>query len=304
MFRIVSGDVHLLHHIHQEGFSGRVHSVFTHAVNLTTPEAMPELWSIVCAGGDHGPNTLVADIPSFTGCSLHPGDSAAGVTDGHAVTLCVGEGHYALRFCLDAAAAWEGPRLVYPRETGPLRDTLRNVRDLVHPGLHRTGAPPTPFEHKVRELLLDRTRALMAALGARRVREAQHLADGLIGLGVGLTPSGDDVLLGLIAAMTIQDAPSACLYEFWHHVAAEAARKTNLISATGIRAAAHGRMRETLSACLLALLHGSVPAARQQLAAVLAIGSSSGADLAYGMLQGLELNLFLGDNDYGDTYCH
>lgn len=79
---------------------------------------------------------------------------------------------------------------------------------------------------------------------SRRDLAPHHRA--LAGLGEGLTPAGDDVLIGYVAGLA--------LFRRWpdmaHHVAESAARRTSALSATLLRHAALGEVPEPVHALL------------------------------------------------------
>lgn len=104
----------------------------------------------------------------------------------------------------------------------------------------------------------------------------------LLGLGGGLTPLGDDVLAGWLAAMTASD------HDGRHPIAAEVERlapgRTTLLSATLLSCAARGDVLPEYAAVVAALDRRNHLAALERLTA---IGHTSGQ----GMLLGLTLAL-------------
>jgi hypothetical protein len=106
-----------------------------------------------------------------------------------------------------------------------------------------------------------------------------------MGLGVGLTPSGDDFLCGFMAAAR------ACSPELIPVLAAatEAGlHRTSRISGSLIRCAARGFWPAPLVNLAEALAGDRVPDALVALGDLGRLGHSSGADLATGFLFGLE----------------
>ncbi len=107
----------------------------------------------------------------------------------------------------------------------------------------------------------------------------------LVGLGPGLTPSGDDVLTGLLAA----------LWRFRAHELAAAvgaaaiAGQTTALSATLLHCAARGQAGREVAAVLDGL-SGHAPLERA-VARLLGAGHTSGADLIWGMAAGCRASL-------------
>lgn len=88
---------------------------------------------------------------------------------------------------------------------------------------------------------------------------AGDIARSLVGLGPGLTPSGDDFLAGCLVALRLAGR-HARADELWAAVAAHAHGGTHAISHAHLRAAARGRAGEGLHRVLDAVLEGDTPA--------------------------------------------
>ncbi len=101
----------------------------------------------------------------------------------------------------------------------------------------------------------------------------------LLGLGSGLTPSGDDVLAGYLAGAAAYGLPVDELRTF---VCAEAPRRTTTLSAALLRHAAAGEAIPQVCRLLLALDDGI--RTDDALAGLLRVGHTSGAALAAGVL--------------------
>jgi hypothetical protein len=110
---------------------------------------------------------------------------------------------------------------------------------------------------------------------------------GLIGLGPGLTPSGDDFLMG---ALTVLDALGQTKMHaaLGHAVAAAAPALTSPVSACFLRAAAAGHVGERLHDMVAAALSGDVEAA---VAAARRIGHTSGWDALAGVATTLQATM-------------
>jgi hypothetical protein len=101
----------------------------------------------------------------------------------------------------------------------------------------------------------------------------------LLGLGSGLTPSGDDVLAGYLVGAAAYGLPVEELRTF---VRAEAPRRTTTLSAALLRHAAAGEAIPQVCRLLLALDDGI--GTDDALAGLLRVGHTSGAALAAGVL--------------------
>ncbi|MBS1253628.1 MAG: hypothetical protein MAG451_02680 [Anaerolineales bacterium] len=108
---------------------------------------------------------------------------------------------------------------------------------------------------------------------------------GLLGFGPGLTPAGDDCLLGVLAARRMSGEPARILKT----LVGDLAGRTTALSAAFLREACNGRfagqwhhLRDALAAKQAALIEAS-------LRRILAYGASSGADALGGWVIGMSL---------------
>jgi hypothetical protein len=106
--------------------------------------------------------------------------------------------------------------------------------------------------------------------------------DALIGLGPGLTPSGDDFLGGVLVALHHLGASDVAGY-LAEKVLSRAERRTNEISYAHLAAAAEGEGLAPLHAVLSNLCAPGAPRLGQSLSDVDAIGHSSGWDALAGV---------------------
>jgi hypothetical protein len=81
-------------------------------------------------------------------------------------------------------------------------------------------------------------------------------AEGLIGLGPGLTPSGDDYLAGMLVALRVFGRPTQA-DSLWRWLASRLPGRTSAISTAHVAAASAGEAHEALHACLENLAGGS-----------------------------------------------
>lgn len=134
-------------------------------------------------------------------------------------------------------------------------------------------------------------RALLDAAQRFDSQAASSAASQLIGLGEGLTPSGDDLLAGFLAGLHCAVGENTQRAQFLSEFGEAAIRlssRTNDISRAYIYHAAHGRVSSRI-ADLARALCGSTFRARLQpaLAAALQMGHSSGMDAVTGLLCGI-----------------
>jgi hypothetical protein len=105
----------------------------------------------------------------------------------------------------------------------------------------------------------------------------------LIGLGPGLTPSGDDYLGGMLVALHSFDRADFAA-RLWRWLAARLRERTSAISGAHLAAAAAGEAHETLHACLHDLLGTRAPRWKDRFAQLERVGHCSGWDALAGAL--------------------
>lgn len=143
-------------------------------------------------------------------------------------------------------------------------------------------------------MLAEALAAADAGGDAPRGRDLRPAVRGLVGLGKGLTPGGDDVLAGLLVGLRATGR-RVLLQQVRRAIGSDVADRTTAISVDLLRLAAAGHAAtETLR--LLGALHavGRMPPGAGHLAllqtavdGLLAVGHTSGADLLQGLLLGL-----------------
>jgi hypothetical protein len=272
-------------------FHGRVHSVFARVVNMVHDDS--RLYTLAAGDLDDAPNTAVLEgVASFAAFDLAVGDPVRG----DAQRLQVGDG---LAVVLTAASAWTGALPRYPATPSALCANLCCLRAEL-PRLGAGGGTMTSptgsgtFDHAVTTLLEQRVDRLSAALEQCDLADAVQHARAMLGLGPGLTPSGDDFLVGLFAVFNVAGSPCHGWLRGGREVLDGAEDATHAISLAALTEAAAGRVRASITALIAHLLHGLPGSLPVPLRRVLAIGSTSGADIVAGIRCGLELNIFHG----------
>jgi hypothetical protein len=262
------GDGRLLAAWRREGFDGAVHSVFDRVVNIA--DARGRLVSLAVRSLDNAPNTLLIDAAGIDRRALRSG-MAARARGG---ILAIDEARFAVRF--ERAAPWHAQLPEYPADDTQLRANLFAVRG--HP---EGDCPP---------LLEPLSRAMGHALHHDDVAAVRVHGRALLGLGPGLTPSGDDFLVGLFAVLNLANSPCHGLRHACHDILADVDAHTNAISIAALQEAARGRVREAIQELLLEMILGRARL-HDALARVLGIGATSGRDIVAGIMCGLEANV-------------
>ena len=126
---------------------------------------------------------------------------------------------------------------------------------------------------------------LMTAIDRGDSREIALCAEKLLGLGLGLTPSADDVLLGMLYVFrTVPHRAPAGAQMLSESIAQLSDRCTNQISAAYLKAVLAGAPYERMEQVFCGLCGGEV----LEIEKLTQIGSSSGSEMLLGMLLALK----------------
>lgn len=147
--------------------------------------------------------------------------------------------------------------------------------------------------------------ALAACCAAGDMPGAAEAVRSLLGLGPGLTPSGDDMVAGLLLALRLLGGATRGARAVWlaDRLAATVTRhardRTTPVSAALLHYAARGQGSVEVAGVLRAL--GGLEPAPAAVARLLAVGHTSGADLAWGLSAGCQAVLALPPADRHDS---
>ncbi|WP_258280148.1 DUF2877 domain-containing protein [Paenibacillus sp. SC116] len=290
----LSGDIEFVQVIERSTFSGWIHSIFDKTVNIERLEN-GELYTVACRSMDNGPNTLVTEISHFHELGLGVNDNVY-VENGH---LCMGN---KLIVPIHQVYKWECRLPDFPKDAEQLQRNLEIMREHIHlyghtGGMKQGGQSRSnhSFENEVSKMLHERSSLLKHALLNHLPSATQH-ATSLIGLGPGLTPSGDDFLVGLFTIMSLPNNPYRQDMQWCEETADTAKGLTNDISYMTLKKAAVGKVRASIVNLLHALASPNQDELINALSRVLNIGSSSGTDIALGLICGLEIHIENGGN--------
>ena len=184
---------------------------------------------------------------------------------------------------LAQAERWDAglPPLV-PAAGARLRQGMERIKEVL------AGAPVESLAHPAFRpaRAAEGMDALHSGLRARNSAAVAAGVQCLAGLGLGLTPSGDDLLTGALVAIALLRPPHAASVR---GAVLEGTRgRTTRISRAYLEAAARGEAGEAWHLLALRLDEGPDEEITTAAARVLAFGETSGADLLVGFLLGLE----------------
>lgn len=274
----------------------QVHSVFRRACNIETDAgALLTLLAPGCGNLPHGIRCL-----SPINARLRPGQPATLECAALSVPAA------GLVVDLSRAAVWRGtvsaasPELRDSQAHGALgilRGTLRNhAPDRgVAPALFRSGDPRSVFERALRSRIVRSLPIIARATGAGDAGAVVSALRALLGLGGGLTPAGDDFIVGYLAALwsrSYREPGIAALLRALAGPVGQLSLRTNAISRQMLLDALEGHFAERLTEVVNCICRGGDVASAARRA--LEVGHSSGADVLCGLLFGFAPGLVAG----------
>jgi Protein of unknown function (DUF2877) len=245
--------------------TGAVHSAFEHALNLLMDG---ELWTVLAAGRQDAPFGIrLASADPAGGLAVRPADPvhvrAGFMRVGPQVVDCRAAGRW-------APAPWAMPA---PGLDARVSFVEREARSRAWSGSE--------------QIARDLTQALRSSDVelARVVRRS-------IGLGPGLTPAGDDVLVGMLAVLTSGAAAALPIASRLRGALAPVLHLTSDVSRHLLSQAARGLPGRSLHELGRSLLEGAPEhTLARALARVLDTGCTSGGDACTGLAAACHLSL-------------
>ncbi|MDR3561637.1 MAG: DUF2877 domain-containing protein [Negativicutes bacterium] len=296
VLKAVACDSQCIDRLLRPGFSGQVHSLFARVINFCDSNAV--LYSLATADMDNAPNTVRVLLPADFRLD------AAGIVCGDWLRSGCNCLTIAEKLVVDASGAdrWQAslPRFPAAAQLDLLVANLAVLEGVIAAkgwsgGLKEVQpADGQGFSSLVSRELAARADSLFAALEDSDFSLALVHGRSLLGLGLGQTPSGDDFLGGLLAVLQMPGAPFEENYiNLAKSLVQEAAQLTGAVSLAMLQQAGQGRVRESVTGLLEELTGGTPNEVAAAADRVLALGSTSGTDIAIGLARGLTHGLWL-----------
>ncbi len=279
-----------------------IHSVFNNVMNLAAPDN--SIISLCRNNLPDGPASLITSLQapnSWLTLGFHPGEP---------VTLSEHELRLPRNLVISGLAnarIWNplsAEELPRPHDPNAILDHIKRLSSTVSEmdasegfsslipifggnDTHGVSEAVTPFA----AMYIPTIRNLYKSIAAGDPEGVSVPAAALAGAGPGLTPSGDDLLSGLMLSLTLAckifrfppDLPHALCSRIY----ACTEGKTNSISRHFLRYSADGIPDELSQRCILSLLSGSFEAVRQSAGELCRVGSSSGKEQLLGIILGI-----------------
>ncbi|HGY1167181.1 TPA: DUF2877 domain-containing protein [Citrobacter braakii] len=276
--------------------TGRVEQVFSRAVNLFIPEQQ-RLFTLLSECCDNAPNSCRL---ALTHCEdlFQPGEPVSFTQSGIAVG-------YDKWIETSGCLMWQMPR-GSPDAERFATISWRHWAEVIRQQLNRDDTlflyqGDNPFYQEItRELQLRRQSLITALSTGENICIA---VSDLIGLGIGLTPSSDDYLVGLSTILFISGHPLNKYRQDFLTALQIAGNNTTLLSKITLEEAFHQRYRESVTRLVTHIITEQPHVARKFITDIKNIGSSSGCDMLYGMADACGLSQRSGGNYVDQDSC-
>lgn len=295
-----------------QGKIGLIHSIFQRVINITVLEN--RLISLVGQEVGQGPLNILVNIPS------HINLSTIGIKRGDIVTR-IGEsiviGENAIVISTKMTELWES-KINFQASLQPLKIIMANIEIMKNIALasdHLSGLGELiPFTNinglqdskteklgSVSHFALPHISSMLKAIRSGHSRDIIRITKHLVGLGPGLTPAADDMLLGLMISMLYIsenfNETSIDVKKINKDIISIISGKTTIISEEFLREASVGKVNETVAFLMENLLTSRQRELENSVRKVLDLGGTSGTDTVFGIILGSHLTLI-------DIYIH
>lgn len=145
-------------------------------------------------------------------------------------------------------------------------------------------------ENVLHQFLITGSSLLKEGLEENNEKKVNEGIAKLVGLGHGLTPSGDDLLTGVSLVLNSSNYPNQEMTQLFNQQLTSRLSKTNLISQNQLRLSMNGKALAPTITFINALFEGKeIEELMVSMKEILTIGSSSGSDILSGVFLGMEL---------------
>lgn len=251
-------------------FKGKIHSKFDKAVNLKLDGG--DLFSLLVSSIDKSPTSIIINLESFTNLNVGLGDSF--YLDESKLVL--GTEEFSLEYAIEYSLNL--PEVYINSEY--LKENVSMFKEYIEELMEKVS---DPIEELIYKKIFDSAIKLKQA----EKTKVELIFKSLVGMGIGLTPSGDDFLVGLISVASLKNSGMKQYLDYFQKMLIDSKNSTNEISYSVLINAARGYFKEVYSDFLEVVFSRRVTV--EDFERILSIGYSSGKDTLIGMLTGLEI---------------
>lgn len=277
---------------------GYIEQVFSRAVNIHLPEK-EQILTLLSADCDNAPNSCRLALEHCLNI-FKPGEQVSFKHSG----IEIGTDK---RIDFSSCTRWQPDALFITQQQINQTD-WHNIARIIQASVEQSSSlfyfcGDNIFYQEMSRQLQHHRRELISALCAGNGSAIKNEINGLLGLGIGLTPTGDDYLAGLSAVLFITGHPAVKYCEIFKSTLEAGKHKTTLLSVITLREAINQRYRESIYDFIHQILMGNVENIHPFINEIKKIGSSSGCDMLCGMADAFALTKINGGN-YVDQDCN
>ncbi len=289
-----------------QGKIGLIHSIFKRVINITVLEN--RLISMVGQEVGQGPLNILVNIPigmNLTTIGIKKGDVVTRVGE----SLIVGEN--VIVISTKWVELWK-PRRNFQGGLQPLTTIIANIeilKDVALASDHFNGLGELIHHTQISGLKVSRTDdlgsvaqfalphivSLLKAIKSGLSHDIIQVTKHLVGLGPGLTPAADDMLLGLMISMLYMSENFSTtrinVEKITRDIVSSISGRTTIISEEFLREASVGNVNELIASLIENLLTSGQRELEISARRVLALGGTSGVDTVFGVILGSHLLL-------------
>ncbi|MGX7023242.1 DUF2877 domain-containing protein [Vagococcus hydrophili] len=267
-------------------FSGTIHSVFERTFNIETETN--KLMTVATHPIFDGPQMIKINETSMKYLPLEIGMAVSHVGK----RLLIAD---VLEIDCEEAKVMEELPLVFSKEKAlEIKRHTTIINNYLEINLDTVGFYRKTFPNDVEEVmhrfLMNGKETLESAFEKDDSSLLEVGVSSLLGLGHGLTPSGDDFLTGFLLVLNSQTDTNREFTGLLNQLVQENCRKTNAVSQNQLKLAIDKRALKPVQQFLYDLYRGSsMLTLNKRVEEILRIGSSSGSDMLAGILSAIRL---------------
>ncbi|WP_272660236.1 oxamate carbamoyltransferase subunit AllH family protein, partial [Providencia sp. PROV112] len=249
----LTADTHFLNLLNQPQPQGTVEQVFNKAINFSIDNV---LYTLLCSQLDNAPNS----------CRLINKDfSLFDIKEGETINLSNKEiligSHYLISFSL--CKEWRQPVINFSDNELKKSNYLLYIEEQIsNLDLILTENKNSLFKYQgdnffylsMTEQLVQLRSELIESIIKKNKENIIYVIRQFVGLGIGLTPSGDDYLVGLMAFLLLTGHPAATFYPEFYQGITQSLSQTTPISAITLEKALNREYRENMQQLIQSLV--------------------------------------------------
>lgn len=264
--------------------SGRIHSIFNHTMNIIDDTGT--LYTIVDDTLNNGPNCIKVYGIEWSAFYFKKIEKVTFENN----QLSIGN---QLIIDYQNPVFYQESPLIYPLMNDYIYYTIQTIKSSSWYSNYEQKNQEKIFTKNVDDLIFEHSKLLVESIKKNeKCEEQKEILEKFIGLGIGLTPSGDDFLTGLAYVSALENYPNEKIKKILQSLEQKIKEKTNLISYQQFKFALVQEVRTEIRESLSSILSvQSKEFSQDKITNILKIGSTSGFDILRGMLFGLEISL-------------